>query len=93
MTFAGFPPAGLMLLARLPTLDKAGFATEHQAWEQHLLQPARAFGEDLGALLADHVSPGLVADPRSRPSTATCGSTPVGRRTRTTCCSAGGRVR
>src|SRR5258708_18636761 len=62
MSFTGFPPAGLALLARLPALDKAGFAAEHAAWEQLLLQPSRRFAEDLGRRLAQQISPRLIAD-------------------------------
>jgi uncharacterized protein (DUF2461 family) len=60
MTFTGFQPAGLALLARLPGLDQAGFAAEHANWEQLLLQPARQFVDDLGARLVRQISPGLI---------------------------------
>ncbi|WP_204808113.1 DUF2461 family protein [Mycobacterium riyadhense] len=61
MTFNGFPPDGLALLARLPTLDSTSFAAQRRCWEQNLLDPARNLVDDLGAWLAEHVSPGLVA--------------------------------
>lgn len=70
MSFIGFPPAGLDLLTRLPSLDSDGFATERASWEELLLQPARQFVTDLGAVLAERVSPGLVADPRVNGSIA-----------------------
>ncbi|OSC43126.1 hypothetical protein [Mycobacterium decipiens] len=60
MTFNGFPPAGLALLARLPTLDPASFAAVRGDWEQNLLDPARNLVNDLGARLIEHVSPGGV---------------------------------
>jgi uncharacterized protein (DUF2461 family) len=62
MSFTGFSPAGLALLSRIPTLDKAGFTAEHAAWAQLLLQPSRRFVEDLGTRLAEQISPGLIAD-------------------------------
>lgn len=60
MSFTGFPPAGRVLLAHLPSLDPDGFAAERAGWDELLLQPARHFVTDLGAVLADRVSPGLV---------------------------------
>ncbi|SOJ53816.1 hypothetical protein MSIMFB_01313 [Mycobacterium simulans] len=70
MTFNGFPPDGLALLACLPTLDSASFAAERGNWEQNLLDPARNIVADLGAWLAKHVSPGLVAVPKVNGSIA-----------------------
>lgn len=68
--FAGFPPAGLTLLARLPSLDPDGFGAERAGWANLLLQPARQFVSDVGVVLAKRVSPGLVADPRVNGSIA-----------------------
>jgi uncharacterized protein (DUF2461 family) len=70
MSFTGFPSAGLALLTRLPELDPAGFAAVRTAWNTHLLEPARQFVTDLGAVLAERISPGLVADPRVNGSIA-----------------------
>jgi uncharacterized protein (DUF2461 family) len=70
MSFTGFPPAGLALLARLPSLDTAGFAAARGEWEERLLRPARHFVNDLGVVLVERISPGLVADARVNGSLA-----------------------
>lgn len=70
MTFQGFAPTGLALLARLPTLDAAGFSAARPDWETYLLAPAREFVDELGARLAEQVSPGLIADPKVNGSIA-----------------------
>jgi uncharacterized protein (DUF2461 family) len=69
MSFTGFPPTGLALLARLPSLDPTGFAVERPGWDE-LLDQARHFVTDLGAALARRISPDLVADPRVNGSIA-----------------------
>ncbi|HEX4661124.1 MAG TPA: DUF2461 family protein [Streptosporangiaceae bacterium] len=70
MTSTGFPAAGLALLARLPTLDKAGFAAEHTRWQDLVLQPSRRLVQNLGALLTEQISPGLITDDRVNGSIA-----------------------
>ncbi|WP_211695835.1 DUF2461 family protein [Mycobacterium spongiae] len=70
MTFLGFPPAGLALLARLPTLDSAGFSAVRPDWEEHVLNPARDLVDDLGAQLTEQISPGLIAEPKVNGSIA-----------------------
>jgi uncharacterized protein (DUF2461 family) len=70
MSFTGFPHAGLVLLARLPSLDTAGFAAARGEWEELLLEPARHFVDDLGAVLVERISYGLVADVRVNGSIA-----------------------
>jgi uncharacterized protein (DUF2461 family) len=69
-SFAGFPPEGLELLSRLPGLDPADFAAERARWEEYVLAPARLFVTHLGAMLAEQVSSGLVADPKVNGSIA-----------------------
>ncbi len=70
MTFGGFAPAGLALLARLPTLDAAGFAAARSDWQTYVLDPARDLVEDLGARLTQQVSAGLIAEPKVNGSIA-----------------------
>ena len=70
MTFDGFPPAGLALLARLPTLDVSGFAAVRPDWQAYLLDPARDLVDDLGACLTKQVSPGLTGNPKVNGSIA-----------------------
>jgi uncharacterized protein (DUF2461 family) len=70
VNFTGFPPAGLALLARLPGLDPAGFAAIRASWDELVLQPARQFVTDLGATLAERISPDLIADPKVHGSIA-----------------------
>ncbi|MGB0969724.1 MAG: DUF2461 family protein [Mycobacterium sp.] len=70
MTFTGFPPAGLALLARLPTLDVGEFAAVRDDWQALLLAPARDLVEELGACLTEQVSPGLVGSPKVNGSIA-----------------------
>jgi hypothetical protein len=70
MSFTGFPHAGIVLLARLPSLDTAGFAAGRGEWEELLLEPARHFVDDLGVVLVERISSGLVADSRVNGSIA-----------------------
>lgn len=70
MTFRGFPPAGMALLARLPTMDVGEFAAVRGDWQASLLDPARDLVDDLGACLTEQVSPGLVGDPKVNGSIA-----------------------
>lgn len=70
MTFRGFPPEGLALLARLPTLDVGDFAAIRHAWQASLLDPARDLVDDLGACLTEQVSPGLTGSPKVNGSIA-----------------------
>nr|WP_277396005.1 DUF2461 family protein [Mycobacterium gordonae] len=70
MSFAGFPPAGLSLLARLPTLDAAAFAAVRPDWQAYVLDPSRQLVDDLGVCLIEQISPGLIADPKVNGSIA-----------------------
>lgn len=70
MTFRGFPPAGMALLARLPSMDVDDFAAVRRDWQESLLDPARDLIGDLGACLNEEISPGLIGDPKVNGSIA-----------------------
>lgn len=64
-SFDGFPPAGLAFLAGLAADNSKSFFDAHrETYETALLEPARAFGVELGDELRHRVSPGIHADPR-----------------------------
>src|SRR6201999_3134726 len=64
-SFAGFPRAGLDVLAGLATDNTREYFDAHRAdYETALLQPAKDFVVALGERLHARVSPGLRAEPR-----------------------------
>ncbi|GAB3257866.1 DUF2461 family protein [Nocardioides dilutus] len=61
LMFTGFPSAGLALLERLPTFDKAEFEQHRDAWENELRLPAHQLAQAVGARLVEEVSAGFIS--------------------------------
>ena len=61
LMFTGFPAAGLALLERLPTFDKAEFEHHRDAWENELRLPAHHLAQAVGTRLVEEVSAGFVS--------------------------------
>lgn len=69
-TFSGFPREGLEFLTTLGTKDKTWFDANRSTYEQAVVGPTKAFVAVLGERLAEEISPGIVAQPKTNGSIA-----------------------
>ncbi|MDH3302624.1 MAG: DUF2461 domain-containing protein [Acidimicrobiia bacterium] len=69
-TFSGFPREGLEFLTVLGTKDKAWFDRNRSTYDRAVVGPTKAFVTALGERLADEISPGIVAQPKTNGSIA-----------------------
>ncbi len=67
---SGFPAEGVALLESLPRRDAAWFEANQKAYRSTVLEPANAFVTAMGSLLAETISPDVVAEPRTNGSIA-----------------------
>ncbi len=68
--FAGFSKAGLDFLTTLGTKDKAWFDDNRAVYNAEVVAPAKAYVVAVGELLAEHISPGIEAQPKTNGSIA-----------------------
>ena len=68
--FTGFSKVGLDFLAELGTRDKAWFDANRKVYDAEVVAPAKAYVVAVGELLAERVSPGIEAQPKTNGSIA-----------------------
>jgi len=69
-SFTGFPTEGLSFLTTLGGKDKAWLDQNRATYDQSVVAPTKAFVVALGERLADEISPGIVAQPKTNGSIA-----------------------
>ena len=68
--FAGFPQEGLAFLTELGSKDKTWFNANRKAYEEHVVQPTKAFVVAVGEQLAAGIAPAITAEPKTNGSIA-----------------------
>lgn len=68
--FAGFSKTGLDFLTTLGTKDKTWFDENRKTYDAEVVAPAKAYVVAVGELLAERISPGIEAQPKTNGSIA-----------------------